>query len=119
MPLIIGNVSAKERKIRVEECLRKVDMFDKYHADTNTLSGGEMQRVCIARALANKPELILADEPCGNLDSVNTENIMQILLRLKDEGNTIIMVTHSNEEAARADRMIALKDGRIINDERK
>lgn len=117
IPLIIRNIPVKERKKRVEECLQKVDMSDKYSAYTNTLSGGEMQRVSIARALANKPELILADEPCGNLDSLNSENIMKILVSLKNEGKTIIMVTHSNEEAAQADRIVTLKDGRIINDE--
>ncbi|MCL2253369.1 MAG: ABC transporter ATP-binding protein [Lachnospiraceae bacterium] len=119
MPLIIGNMPKKQRKKRVEECLRKVDMYEKYYSYTNTLSGGEMQRVSIARALANKPDLILADEPCGNLDSVNTDNIMQVLTDLKNEGNTIIMVTHSAEEAAWADRIITLKDGRIVDDERK
>ncbi|MDR2546168.1 MAG: ABC transporter ATP-binding protein [Lachnospiraceae bacterium] len=113
IPLIIGNTPKRERKIRIDECLRKVGMYDKYKAYTHTLSGGEKQRVCIARALANNPRLILADEPCGNLDSVNTEVIMQIFMKLKNEGNTVIMVTHSHEEAAWAERTITLKDGCI------
>ena len=76
------------------------------------LSGGEKQRVCLARALVNCPELILADEPCGNLDSENTAMVMDLLDDLHRKGITIILVTHSEEEAKRADRILQLKDGR-------
>lgn len=84
-----------------------------------TLSGGEKQRVCIARALANQPGIILADEPCGNLDSANTTNVMNLLKKLSEEGKTILMVTHSMEDAQYADRIITLSDGVIVNESRK
>lgn len=117
IPLLISNMEAKQRKQRIEECLEQVDMLHKIHAKTSDLSGGEKQRICIARAIANNPKLILADEPCGNLDSENTENIMQLLMELHKLGTTIIMVTHSDEDAKRADRIVRLKDGEIVSDE--
>ena len=83
----------------------------------DTLSGGEKQRVCIARALVNEPEFILADEPCGNLDSENSAAIMNIFDRLNQEGKSILMVTHNEEDAKRAKRRIRLSDGGIISDE--
>ena len=117
MPLLIANVSKKERKKRVEEALEKVGLLHKKNEIAKNLSDGEQQRVSIARALVNNPEIILADEPCGNLDSENTENIMHILEKLNKEGKTIVLVTHSKEEAERARRKITLKDGRIIENE--
>lgn len=117
IPLLISNLKTNQRKQRIEECLEQVDMLHKIDAKTCELSGGEKQRICIARAIANNPKLILADEPCGNLDSENTENIMQLLRNLNKQGTTIIMVTHSDEEAKRADRIIKLKDGVIVNDD--
>lgn len=117
IPLLISNMKAKQRNQRIEECLEQVDMLHKMHAKTSDLSGGEKQRICIARAIANNPKLILADEPCGNLDSENTENIMRLLMKLHKLGTTIIMVTHSDADAQRADRIIRLKDGEIVSDE--
>ena len=114
MPLIIANLPAKERRARVDECLQKVGLESKRDVPANTLSGGEMQRACIARALANRPALILADEPCGNLDSKNTEQVMRIFSALQKEGNTILLVTHDMHEASYADRIITLQDGRIL-----
>lgn len=117
IPLLVSNMEARKRKQRIEECLEQVNMLHKIYANTSELSGGEKQRICIARAMANRPKLILADEPCGNLDSENTENIMRLLLNLHKLGTTIIMVTHSDEDAKRADRIIRLKDGEIVSDD--
>lgn len=116
MPLLISDVPKNERKKRVAECMEYVDMSKKADQLAETLSGGEKQRVCIARALANDPDIILADEPCGNLDSVNTRNVIELLKKLKDSGKTILMVTHSMEDASYADRIITLKDGAIVNE---
>ncbi|MEE1155650.1 MAG: ABC transporter ATP-binding protein [Acutalibacteraceae bacterium] len=117
IPLLIANVPSKERKKRVEFCLEQVGMLHKQNSNVVNLSGGEKQRVCIARALANNPKLIIADEPCGNLDSENTANIMSLLKTLNKSGTTILMVTHSPEDAKEAQRIITLKDGKIITDE--
>jgi len=83
------------------------------------LSGGEQQRVCIARALVNEPALLLADEPTGNLDSENGHKVLALMKKLHDEGHTIVMVTHSREVAAMGDRMIELVDGKIVSDVRR
>jgi len=117
MPLLIANVPKKERIERVNDCLVQVGMVEKRNQRTGDLSGGEKQRVCIARALANRPRIILADEPCGNLDSENTTNIMQIFQELHKKGTTILMVTHSAEDAKYAERVITMKDGKIIENE--
>lgn len=119
MPMLIADVPKSERKKRIAECMEYVDISNKADQLAETLSGGEKQRVCIARALANDPEMILADEPCGNLDSANTKRVMELLKKLKDSGKTILMVTHSMEDAQYADRIITLKDGVIINENRK
>lgn len=117
IPLLIANISIAERKKRVEICLEKVGMLHKRDEKVVNLSGGEKQRVCIARALANNPKLIIADEPCGNLDSENTSKIMNLLTELNKEGTTILMVTHSPEDAKKAQRVITLKDGKVVKDE--
>ena len=119
MPMLIADVPKKERKKRIAECMEYVDISSKANQLAETPSGGEKQRVCIARALANNPELILADEPCGNLDSVNTKKVMDLLKKLKESGKTILMVTHSMEDAQYADRIITLKDGVIVDEDRK
>ena len=90
---------------------------DKINEKVSNLSGGEQQRCAIARALVTHPKIIIADEPCGNLDSVNSDKIMQIFKELRNEGMTIIMVTHNIEASKLADRIITLKDGKIIKDE--
>ncbi len=117
IPLLIANIPSAQRKKRVELCLEKVGMLHKRNDSVVNLSGGEKQRVCIARALANNPKLIIADEPCGNLDSENTANIMSLLKELNKSGTTILMVTHSSEDAKEAQRIITLKDGKIVTDE--
>lgn len=119
MPLLISDVPKAERKKRIEECMEYVGIGKKADQLAETLSGGEKQRVCIARALANQPEIILADEPCGNLDSANTTNVMNLLKKLSKAGKTILMVTHSMEDAQYADRIITLSDGVIVNESRK
>lgn len=116
MPLLISNVSGKNRIKRIHECMEYVDIVSKENQRVDTLSGGEKQRVCIARALANSPEIILADEPCGNLDSENTKKVLELLKKMNKAGKTVIMVTHSSEDAAYADRIIELQDGKIKNE---
>lgn len=112
MPLLISNVEKKLRRQRVEHCLDMVGLLEKINVTAGDLSGGEKQRVCIARAIANNPDIILADEPCGNLDSENTENIMNILSELNKQGKTILLITHSMDEADKAERKIIMKDGK-------
>lgn len=114
MPLLIANVSAKERKNRVADVLGEVGLASKINNKAYELSGGERQRACIARALVNNPDIILADEPCGNLDSENSDIVLGLLSELNRQGKTIVLVTHSEEDAKNATRTIFMKDGKII-----
>lgn len=98
---------------RIISLLDMVGLTKRRHHLPNQLSGGEMQRVAIARALVNEPDIILADEPTGNLDSQNSERIFELLKSLKADGLTVIMITHNGELASRADRLVRLKDGKI------
>ncbi len=115
LPLILAGSVGKSNHQKVEEALKKVNLLHKIKAKANTLSGGEQQRVAIARAIINNPKYIFADEPCGNLDNLNSENIMQILKTLHQNGKTIIMVTHDQEDAKKADKIYTMTDGKIIN----
>lgn len=117
-PLIYANVSRREREGKAMEMLEKVGLADRANHLPNELSGGQKQRVCIARALVNEPEIILADEPTGALDTKTGIQIMDLFKQLNEEGKTIIVVTHEEEVAAYADRVIFLRDGRIIEDRR-
>ena len=108
-------VSRVERKKRVEEILRKMNLSQRATHYPQQISGGQQQRVAIARAVVGKPQLILADEPTGNLDSQNGHDVMELLSRLNDEGSTIVMVTHSQHDAAYAHRVIHLLDGEIVD----
>ena len=108
-------VSRAERKKRVEEILRKMNLSQRATHYPQQISGGQQQRVDIARAVVGKPQLILADEPTGNLDSQNGHDVMELLSRLNDEGTTIVMVTHSQHDAAYAHRVIHLLDGEIVD----
>lgn len=115
MPLLYAGMSAKERRKRAEEVLRQVGMSHRMHHMPSQLSGGQCQRVAIARAMACNPEIILADEPTGNLDSKMSAEIMQLLLDLNEkEGRTIVMVTHNEQQARQAHRIIRFFDGRQV-----
>ena len=118
LPLIYNRTPAEERHQKAEEALRKVELGDRMTHKPNELSGGQRQRVAIARALVNNPSIILADEPTGNLDSATGEEIMNLLDRLQAVGNTIVLVTHEHDIAARAHRIIHIRDGKIARDER-
>lgn len=113
LPLIYAKVGKSERLEKAKQALTQVGLADKLKSNPNQLSGGQQQRVAIARALINNPELILADEPTGNLDSKSGEEIMGIFKNLNDSGKTIIMITHESEIAKHAKHSIRIKDGRI------
>ncbi|PYU93655.1 MAG: macrolide ABC transporter ATP-binding protein [Acidobacteria bacterium] len=118
LPLIYNGTPAEERHQKAEEALRKVELGDRMTHKPNELSGGQRQRVAIARALVNSPSIILADEPTGNLDSATGVEIMNLLDRLQAAGNTIVLVTHEHDIAARAHRIIHIRDGKIARDEK-
>lgn len=116
LPLIYSGISAHERKERAIEALRNVGLEERMHHKPNELSGGQRQRVAIARALVTKPAIILADEPTGALDSRTGEEIMQLFEDLYKAGNTIILVTHEEDIARHARRLVRLKDGVVESD---
>ncbi len=118
LPLIYSGINKKERAERALEALAKVKLEDRSHHKPNEMSGGQAQRVAIARALINNPAIILADEPTGNLDSKTSYEIMDILGKIHDEGNTVILVTHEDDISQFAHRIIRLKDG-IVETDRK
>ncbi len=118
LPLIYAGVRRGERRERAAEALRRVGLGDRMHHRPNELSGGQRQRVAIARALVNRPSILLADEPTGNLDSKTGEEIMHLFEELHRAGNTIVLVTHENDIAAHARRILRLRDGLIESDER-
>ena len=116
IPLVISGVPKKKIQLLAEKQLEAVDMLSKRNSLIKKLSGGEKQRTAIARAMINDPAVILADEPCGNLDSENSKNIMRILRNAVNNGKTVILVTHDNEDALKTDRIIKICDGRITED---
>ncbi len=116
LPLYYLGYSAKQRKLKAEEILDKMNILHRKSHFPQQLSGGQQQRVAIARAVVTNPKLVLADEPTGNLDSENGVQVMNLLKELNSEGTTIIMVTHSPEDAEKADRVIHLFDGQIVTE---
>ena len=113
MPQRMGRA---ERKLRIESLARQVGLYDRLSHRPHELSGGQIQRAAIARALLNRPAIILADEPTGNLDSANSRDIISLFQQIREQYHaTIIIATHDNEIAAQADRVIALKDGRLCD----
>ena len=116
LPLIYLGVKADERKRRVEEVLEKVQIMHRRNHFPQQLSGGQQQRVAVARAVVNKPKLILADEPTGNLDSANGNEVMEMLTDLNEQGTTIIMVTHSEHDARYSHRIIRMLDGQTVTE---
>ena len=115
LPLVYAGIGKEERLDRAADVLRSVGLGDRMDHRPNQLSGGQRQRVAIARALVNKPSLILADEPTGNLDSTTSEEIMRLFDDIHQAGNTLVVVTHEEEIAQRAKRIIRLRDGIVAN----
>ncbi len=116
LPLLYLKVPAADRKTRVEVALTRMNIMHRRNHFPQQLSGGQQQRVAIARAVVAKPKLILADEPTGNLDSTNGEEVMKLLGELNEEGTTIIMVTHSPYDAGFAHRIVNLFDGKVVTE---
>jgi putative ABC transport system ATP-binding protein len=117
LPLIYAGTPVAERQERARQALESVGLADRLHHRPNELSGGQRQRVAIARALVNRPAIILADEPTGNLDSRTGVEIMELFERLYTQGNTIIVITHEEDVALQARRIVRLHDGRIESDQ--
>lgn len=119
LPLVYSGVSKSEREERAKEVLDMVGLSDRMDHRPNQLSGGQRQRVAVARALVNKPSIILADEPTGNLDTKTSLDIMELFREIHAAGNTIILVTHEEDIAAHAHRVVRLRDGLIESDQRQ
>jgi putative ABC transport system ATP-binding protein len=117
LPLAYGGLPRRERRPRALRALRRVGLDDRVQHLPSEMSGGQQQRVAIARALVTNPSMILADEPTGNLDTHSTTEVLGIFERLHDEGVTIVLITHENEVAAHAERVVRLSDGEIVTDE--
>jgi putative ABC transport system ATP-binding protein len=116
LPLVYAGVRIRERRARVAAALERVGLAERMQHRPSELSGGQRQRVAIARALVNQPSILLADEPTGNLDSVTSEEIMEVFAALHGAGQTVVMVTHEPDIAARARRRIVLRDGQVESD---
>jgi putative ABC transport system ATP-binding protein len=116
LPLVYGGIPSRERIRRASEALESVGLGDRMHHLPNALSGGQIQRVAVARALVNRPSLILADEPTGNLDSKSAQEVIAVFKELHRSGNTLVMVTHNEDLAAQAERAVAIQDGLVVSD---
>ncbi len=116
LPLVYRGVPKTERREISTKALEKVGLGSRMHHLPKALSGGQQQRVAVARAIAAAPPVILADEPTGNLDTRSTKDVMQILHNLKDDGRTVIVITHDNEIAEQAERVIRIRDGKVVED---
>jgi putative ABC transport system ATP-binding protein len=118
MPMLFGGVSRRERRRRALEQLDKVGLGDRVKHRPTELSGGQMQRVAIARALAMEPDIVLADEPTGNLDTGSGSDVMSLMSELWEQGRTLIVVTHDKTLAKRAGRIVEIRDGLVVTDQR-
>ena len=116
LPLVYRGMGRQERREIAEKALARVGLDKRMHHLPAEMSGGEQQRVAVARAIAAAPPVILADEPTGNLDTKSTKEVMAILHRLKDEGRTVVVITHDNEIAMEAERVVRIRDGKIVED---
>lgn len=116
LPLIYTNKSSQEKADLVEELLETMRLLHRKHHFPHQLSGGQQQRVAVARAMVNQPNILLADEPTGNLDSQSGEEILELLSEMNDHGTTVILVTHSDRDASYAQRLLQLRDGKLIKD---
>lgn len=116
LPMLIGGLSKAERRQRVLETAEFIGITKLLGKPAERLSGGEKQRTAIARALVNRPGIIFADEPCGNLDKKTSDAVMELFRGIKERGTTVVMVTHQHEDALKADRIIEMLDGEIINE---
>ena len=119
LPLIYGGINRRDRTERAMEALKKVGLADRSHHKPNEMSGGQIQRVAIARALVNNPSILLADEPTGNLDTKTSFEIMEVFGQIQSAGNTVVLVTHEEDIAAYAKRIVRLRDGSIESDSMK
>jgi putative ABC transport system ATP-binding protein len=119
VPLVYAGVSRQERHRKAKEMLAAVGLADRMHHQPNELSGGQRQRVAVARALINGPSILLADEPTGNLDSKTGTEIMDLFDKLNSGGNTIVLVTHEEDIAAHARRVVRLRDGKVLEDKQR
>ncbi len=118
LPLIYGGIPSRERTRRAREVLESVGLGERLHHRPSALSGGQVQRVAVARALVNRPSLVLADEPTGNLDSKSEAEIISLLRELHRQGNTLVIVTHNEVVAREAERIISVRDGKVLSDTR-
>ena len=119
VPLVYAGVPRQERHRKAKEMLAAVGLGDRMNHQPNELSGGQRQRVAVARALINGPSILLADEPTGNLDSKTGTEIMDLFAKLNQDGNTIVLVTHEEDIAAHARRVVRLRDGKVLEDKRR
>lgn len=118
LPLVYAGLGKQERRERALSMLQSLGMEHRIHHKPNQLSGGQQQRVAIARALAVQPALLLADEPTGALDSRTGAEVMELMVRLNEQGNTVVLITHDNHIAANAKRVVSIRDGLIVDDRR-
>jgi putative ABC transport system ATP-binding protein len=119
LPMVYAGVGRRERRTRADEALARVGLAAHVDRHPNQLSGGQQQRVAVARAIVNDPAFILADEPTGNLDSESTEDVLSIIAQLHRTGSTVVLITHEDEVAQRAERTVTMQDGRIASDVRR